>query len=92
MTAHELIGSIFSRVQDGVAPNMRRITRAQLDYLLTLIGRDEDGGAMKRGDGGSIIWMPTGRNKYVITEDPRGNRHTLTRLIALAPVDAGRLF
>lgn len=92
MTAHDLIADIFRRPQDGVAPNMRRITRAQMDYLLSLIGQDEEGGAMQRGTGGSLIWMPSGRNKYVITEDPRGNRHTLTRLQTIAPVAMGSLF
>lgn len=92
MTAHDLIADIFRRPQDGVAPNMRRITRPQLDFLLSLIGKDEEGGAVQRGTGGSLVWTPCGRNKYIITEDLRGNRHTLTRLVTLAPVGAGLLF
>ncbi len=92
MTAHDLITSIFSRPQQGVAGNMRRITRAQLDFLVGLIGEDEEGGAMQRGLGGSMVWMPSGRNKYVITEDLRGNRHTITRLANIVPSGIGRLF
>jgi hypothetical protein len=93
MTAHELIADIFRRPQDGVAANMRIITRAQLDFLASLIGEDEDGGALERGRGLSFIWMPRGRDKYVVTEDPRGGRrHTLLRLSNIVPSGSGSLF
>jgi hypothetical protein len=93
MTAHELIADIFARPQTGVAANMRIITRAQLDYLASLIGEDEEGGAMERGRGLSFVWMPSGRDKYVVTEDPRGGRrHTILRLSNIVPCSSGRLF
>jgi len=92
MTAHGLIDDIFSRAQDGVAPNMRRITRAQMDYLISLIAQDEDGSAVQRGAGGSLVWAPRGRGKYVITEDTRGNRHTLTRFTTPIAAEMASLF
>jgi hypothetical protein len=92
MTAHDLISDIFSRVQSGVPGNERCITRAQLDFLVRLIGEDEEGGAMRSDGPGVSVWTPSGRNKYIITEDLSGRRHRLTRLSALAPVAAGRLF
>jgi hypothetical protein len=92
MIAHDLIDSIFSRPQTGVAGNVRVITRAQLDFLTGLIGEDEEGGAVQRGLNGSFVWMPSGRHKYVITVDLRGNRHTLTRLSNIAAAASGSLF
>jgi hypothetical protein len=92
MTAHDLIADIFSRTQGGVEGNMRRITRAQLDLLVELIGEDEDGGAVQRGMGGSFVWMPAGRQKYIITEDARGGRHTLMRLANIRASASGSLF
>jgi hypothetical protein len=92
MTAHDLIASIFSRTQQDLPGNVRRITRAQLDFLLRLIGEDEEGGAVQRGRGGSVVWMPSGRNKYVIAEDLRGNKHTLTRLGNIVASSSGCLF
>jgi hypothetical protein len=91
MTAHDLITDIFSRVQSGPS-NMRRITRPQLNLLCRLIGEDKDAGAVQHGLGDSLVWAPGGRNKYVITEDLRGNRHTLTRLANIVPSGAGMLF
>jgi hypothetical protein len=46
-TAIDLINSIFSRPQSGVAANARCITRPQLELLRRLIGEDEEGGAMQ---------------------------------------------
>jgi hypothetical protein len=99
MTAHDLIASIFSRPPRGgsgsgqIAGNMRRITRAQLDFLRALIAEDEEGGAMQPGRGLSFVWMPSGRDKYVITEDPSGgDRHALIRLANIVPSGMGRLF
>jgi hypothetical protein len=92
-TAHDLIDSIFSRGQEGIAGNMRRITAGQLKYLRDLIDANPEGAAVTRGAPGSLIWMPSGRYKYVITEDPTGGKkHTLTQLSSLAPSDEGMLF
>lgn len=93
MTAHGLIDEIFSRVQEGVAGNVRRITQRQFDYLRELIGQDEEGGAVRSGMNGSIIWMPSGRHKYVLTAPPPGRKlGTLTKLNNLAPSGTGSLF
>jgi hypothetical protein len=92
MTAHDLIADIFSRHQDGVPGNMRRITRPQMDLLFRLIGEDEDGGAVQSAGPGVTVWMPMGRNKYVVTEDLRGKRHTLTRMSNIVPCGTGMLF
>ena len=92
MTAHELIASIFLRVQDGMPGNARRISRAQLDFLRTLIGEDEQGGAMQTAGPGVAVWTPSGRNKYVIREDLRGDRHVLERLANVVPTGMDRLF
>jgi hypothetical protein len=92
MTAHDLIDSIFSRPQLGLAGNMRRITPAQLKYLRDLIGQDPEGASVCPGAANSLVWMPSGRWKYVLTEDPIGNKHTLTRLGNLVASEAGRLF
>lgn len=93
MTTHELIADIFRRPQERVDANLRIITMAQLDLLERLIGEDEEGGAMQRGRGRSFVWLPSGRDKYVVTEDPRGGRrHTLMRLSSLTPSGSGSLF
>lgn len=92
MKAHDLIASIFARVQDGVPGNVRRITRAQLGYLRNLIDQDEEGGAVQSGGPGVTVWKPSGRNKYILTEDLRGERHTLTRVANIAPSSSGLLF
>ncbi len=92
MTAHDLIASIFSRVQDGMPGNARRISRAQLDFLRGLIGEDQEGGTMQTTGPGVSVWTPSGRNKYVIREDLRGNRHVLERLANMVPTGMGRLF
>lgn len=92
MTAHDFLAQIFSRPSFGLASNMRRLTAAQLDLLARLIGEDEEGGAVDRGLGGSFTWLPSGRNKYVIAEDPRGRGGTVERLSNLRPSGCGRLF
>ena len=92
MTAHDLISEIFGRPQRGVAGNMRRITRAQLGYLRDLMVADPEGAAVERGAPGSLVWMPSGRDKYVLTEDLVGNKHTLTRLSNIVPSGMGNLF
>jgi hypothetical protein len=92
MTAIDLIDSIFSRAQEGVGSNTRRVTQAQLKYLRDLIDADPERGAVVRGTPGSIIWMPKGRHKYVLAEDAHGNKHTLTRLSNIAASETGRLF
>ncbi len=92
MTAHDLIASIFGRVQDGMPGNMRRITRAQLDFLVRLIGEDQEGGAMQASGPGVSAWTPSGRNKYIIREDLRGNRHVLERMANIVPTGVGLLF
>jgi len=56
VTAFDLIDSIFSRVQDGMPSNMRRVTPGQFAYLRDLIGRDPEGGAVHKGMNGSIIY------------------------------------
>jgi hypothetical protein len=80
MTARGLIDDIFGRAQMGVAPNMRRITPGQLKYLRDLIEADREAGAVTTGALGSLVWMPEGGDRYVLAEDLRGNKHTLTRL------------
>ncbi len=93
MTAYELIDSIFARVQPRMPGNERRITRRQLDWLRDLIGADSEGGAVRSGGPGSLVWMPSGRTKYVITEDPTGGeKHTLAKLMNLTASGEGRLF
>jgi hypothetical protein len=91
MTAHELIDSIFARAQDGPL-NERRITRDQLTYLKDLIGADPEGAAFGPQGPGVWVWAPSGRKKYIITEDLNGKRHKIARLANLISTDAGRLF
>ena len=92
-TAHDLIDSIFSRPQEGVAGSMRNITPRQLVFLNNLIGKDDEGGAVTRGSGNSLVWMPRGPHKYVITEDPTGgDKHTLMRLPRLVTTGMDSLF
>jgi hypothetical protein len=93
MTAFDLIAQWFGRAQSGVAGNMRYITLAQLDLLRELIGRDEEGSALQPGRGRSFVWTPSGRDKYVITEDPAGGRkHTIMRLANIRASGMGSLF
>jgi hypothetical protein len=92
MTAFELIEDIFRRPQKGVAGNVRRISTAQLVYLRNLIEQEGPDEAIRRGLGGSLTWMPAGRNKYVITDDAVGDKHTLTRMSNLTASPSGSLF
>lgn len=93
MTARELIDDIFGRAQLGMPANMRRITGDQVKFLRDLIREDPEGGAVTRGDLGSLVWMPGGTHKFVITEDPNGGKkHTLTKLSNLVASETGRLF
>ncbi len=92
MTACALIADIFSRVQPGVASNIRRITPRQLAYLRLLIDADPQAAAVTRGAPGSLVWTPAGHDKYILTEDLRGTKHTLTRLSNAAVEGNGSLF
>lgn len=92
MNAHDFIAELFARPQIRVSANECRLTRAQLDLLVRLIGEDEEGGAVKNGFAGSFTWLPSGRNKYVVTVHAGGDRAVLARLSNLKPSDAGRLF
>lgn len=92
MTAHEFIRQLFERPGYGCASNMRRLTPRQLELLVELIGQDSEGGAVQRGMNGSFVWMPSGREKYVVTRDPQGRKHTLMRLPNLVSADSPRLF
>jgi hypothetical protein len=91
-TAHDLIGDFFSRPQANIESNKRYITPAQWKFLVDLIGQDPEGSAIENGANGGLVWMPSGRWKYVLSQNPDGTRKTLTRLNAGRPVDAGRLF
>jgi hypothetical protein len=92
MKALDLIADIFARPQRGAAPDLRRITTGQLDLLLELIGEDQHAGAVQRGLGRSVVWTPPGTQKYVVTEDARGDKHTLMRLRAVDAAAIGMLF
>lgn len=93
MTAHDLIAQWFGKAQASPAANIRYITVPQLDLLRELIGQDEEGAALQPGRGRSFAWMPSGRDKYVITEDPAGGRkNTITRLANLQASGMGSLF
>ena len=95
MTALDLIADIFRRDgawNNGLAANVRRITGPQLDLLRLLIGQDHHAGAMESGGPGVAIWAPPGGTKYVIAEDLRGDRHSLSRAASSVPVGMGMLF
>lgn len=92
VTAFELIDSIFSRPQKGLPPNRRVITREQRRYLEDLIGQDEDGGAIKQGPSGSVVWSPKGRFRYVIGDDPESGKLSLMRFATAASELLPRLF
>ena len=91
MIAHDLIESIFARPQDGPR-DIRRITKDQLDYLQDLIRKDPESAKMHNGQGGSLVWTPAGKHKYVLTEDLVGNKHTLTRLSNIEAMGQTSLF
>ena len=93
MTTFDLIDSIFSRPGwRGAAPNVRSITPEQLKFLRDLIQKDPESHKARTGDRGSLVWMPAGPHKYILTEDPTGGeKHTLTRLSNIAAA-SGSLF
>lgn len=94
MSAHGFIAEIFSRVQTGVAGNMRYLTKAQFDRVVQEIGQDTECGAVKNGLNGGLVWMPSGRWKYVLAHQPgfQRDRYAITRMAAAEPNGAGRLF
>jgi hypothetical protein len=92
MTAHDFIAQLYSRVQSNVSGNMRYITGPQFELLRKLINEDEEGGAVKNGLNGGLVWMPSGRWKYVLSYDPGSGRRSITRLGNTTPSAAGTLF
>jgi hypothetical protein len=92
MTAREFISELFARPGYGCASNMRRLTAPQFELLIKLIGEDANAGAVQRGLGRSLVWKPPGAEKYVITEDPRGQKHTVTIMPGAAASGSGLLF
>lgn len=90
MTALDLVHSIFGRAQGGVPGNQRIITPAQLSLLRKLL--DEDGERVTADGPGRQMWLPAGRDKYVLAEDLGGKRHTLTRYASVQETQPGRLF
>lgn len=92
MTVHDLIAQIYARGSFGLTGDMRRITRPQLDLLRKLIAEDPEAAALTRASANSQLWTPSGRDKYLITEDLKGERHTITRLMNLRASGAGMLF
>jgi hypothetical protein len=92
MTAFDLIDSIFSRVQEWMPSNERRISGDQYHYLLDLIGGDPEGSALKNDGPNVMIWKPSGRHKYIIRRDPEGKRNTITKISNLTATESGRLF
>jgi hypothetical protein len=88
MTAHDLIASIFSRVQPGVPGHERRITLEQLNYLESLIGQDDEGSAYKPYGPEQMAWAPSGRTKFIICRSPR----KITKMANLQASASGRLF
>lgn len=92
MTAHDFIDQLFSRPSWGLPGNMRHVTQPQLELLRRLIGEDEEGGALHPGMNGGFIWMPRGRNKYIVAVDLGGRKRTIARLGNIVASDAGRLF
>jgi len=94
MSAHGFIAEIFSRVQTGVAGNMRFLTKAQFDRIVQEIGQDPECGSVKNGLNGGLVWMPSGRWKYVLAHEPgsKCDRYAITKLGAPAETRAGSLF
>jgi len=93
MTAHDLIDSIFGRAQVFAGANVRHITEDQLKYLRDLILKDPEAAKARNGQGGSLVWMPAGKHKYVLTEDlAGGKRHTLTKISHIEAEGQASLF
>lgn len=92
MTAFDLIDSIFARVQLGTPGHQRRITQQQYDYLRGLIEEDPEGSAFRAHGPGEMIWMPSGRTKYILSEEGPGRKRMLTKMGSLQASAMGRLF
>lgn len=92
MTAFDLIDSIFSRVQLGMPGHQRRVSPEQYDYLRALIEADPEGGAFRVHGPGEMIWMPSGRHKYILTQEGPGRKRMLTKMSSLNASAMGRLF
>lgn len=92
MTAEYLVTEIFSRTQLGTPSEWRRLTERQFVALRALILNEEPKGTVHTGLGGSLVWMPPGQWKYVLTEDRDRWKHQLTRMSTAAPAESGRLF
>jgi hypothetical protein len=92
MTAEFLVTEIFSRPQQGAPADMRRLTERQFVALRALMLEEESKGTVHGGLGGSLVWMPPGQVKYVLTEDRARWKHTLTRMSTATPAESGRLF
>lgn len=90
MTAHQFIEQLFGRPAFGMPSHQRRITPAQRDLLVELIGQDEEGSAVERGFK-RLTWKPSGRWAYILDEDSQA-RAVLTRLGSLRPSGSGSLF
>ncbi|MFC5861079.1 hypothetical protein ACFPT7_02105 [Acidicapsa dinghuensis] len=80
MTAEYLVAEIFSRTQRVVDSDVRVLTERQFAALRGLILSEEPKGTVLRGDGGSMVWMPPGPLKYVLTEYRASGRRSLTRM------------
>lgn len=92
MSARGFIDEIFSRPQERVAGNIRRVTARQFDKVRELIAGDPERGAVKSGINGGLVWSPAGRWKYVLAVDPVCDRRTITRLEAVDASESGSLF
>lgn len=95
MTAAYLVNEIFSRPQQGVASDIRLLTERQFVALRGLMLSDKaraGGTAYIAGLEGSLVWMPPGPLKFVLTEDRVRSKYLLTRMRTAAPAESGRLF
>jgi len=94
MTAQQLIWDIFSRSQNIQAPDMRNLSAEQFAYLRDLIELEASAApaTLRKGESGSLVWMPPGADKYILTEYAPTGRHSLTRLPNYGLQGAGMLF
>jgi hypothetical protein len=80
MTAAQLIADIFSRPQEKMPPNMRRITEDQVKYLRGLMA-SEDPARVQYGNKGVVIFIDRDSDKWMVSEDLiLGKKHMLTKL------------
>jgi hypothetical protein len=91
MTAAELIADIFSRPQERMPETMRRITGDQLRYLRGLIAL-ESPSRIQYGRGRILTWTSRDNQKWLLTEDMFGKKHSLTRLANLEGEGQASLF